>query len=151
LADALLQRASSLRSFHPSVTVGREERLIQGLIDLARAIRPVSGDTQEQQSPQKNDPSEAIPEREEPDDTSEAISEHEEPEESVSVSKKQASPFRIQKCSYYHGLRCRFSRKEGQQTKSLWIRMRKRLGGEEISSKLGLENISWKEDSEGGM
>ncbi|GIX81838.1 hypothetical protein CEXT_58121 [Caerostris extrusa] len=56
LADALLQRASSLRSFHPTVRIGREEKLIEGLIDLAQAIRPAPQAPQEEQVPQQDDP-----------------------------------------------------------------------------------------------
>ncbi|GFR22228.1 hypothetical protein TNCT_691681 [Trichonephila clavata] len=54
LADALLQRASSLRNFHPSVIVGREERFIESLIDLARAIRPALPEPEEESDPQQN-------------------------------------------------------------------------------------------------
>ncbi|GFW14461.1 hypothetical protein TNCV_298811 [Trichonephila clavipes] len=55
LADALLQRASSLRTFHPSVIVGREERFIESLIDLARAIRPAAPEPEEKTVPQQGE------------------------------------------------------------------------------------------------
>ncbi|XP_035226993.1 uncharacterized protein LOC118199285 [Stegodyphus dumicola] len=40
IAEALCERANSLRNSHPSVTIGKDRKLIESLMDVVAAIRP---------------------------------------------------------------------------------------------------------------
>ncbi|GIY03426.1 uncharacterized protein CDAR_28511 [Caerostris darwini] len=128
LADALLQRASSLRNFHPTVRVGREEKLIEGLIDLARAIRPAPQTPQEEQVPQQDDP--------------EDDSEDEEQSESPQHNLSEKSSLKIPKHGRF-GTFVQILRRKGSQQKSLWSSMRKRFINRDTFEKLSPNKENW--------
>ncbi|GFT10797.1 hypothetical protein NPIL_216331 [Nephila pilipes] len=126
LADALLQRASSLRSFHPSVTIGREERFIESLIDLARAVRPAVPDTEDEQQ--------------------DAAEENIEPERCIEINQPfvtQNSPLRIPKCKRFRRVARKMRWKRGKR-RTLWSGVKRRLAKEKSRLRPDLQKLEWK-------